>query len=67
MSLPPMATAVALSLFAGISTAIGGLISLVLKKTNVKLLSIMLGFSAGIMIYISFIEIFQEAQTILCA
>lgn len=56
-----------LALFAGITTGIGGLMVLILKKTNIKLLSVMLGFSAGIMIYISFIEIFQESQTTLCS
>ncbi len=58
--------AVGLSLFAGISTGVGGLLVLLFRKTNMKLLSVMLGFSAGIMIYISFIEIYQEAQTSLC-
>lgn len=62
-----MTYAVGLALLAGVSTGIGGLMVLFFKKTNVKLLSIMLGFSAGIMIYISFIEIYQEAQTNLCA
>lgn len=58
---------IGLSLFAGISTGIGGLMVLLFRKTNVRLLSVMLGFSAGIMIYISFIEIYQEAQTNLCS
>lgn len=50
---------------AGISTAIGGLI-VVLNKTNTKdFLSISLGFSAGVMIYISFVEILPNATEIL--
>ena len=61
-----MTYAVLLALFAGISTGIGGLFVIFFKETNVKLLSVMLGFSAGIMIYLSFIEIYQEAQTYLC-
>ncbi len=51
-----------LTLIAGLSTGIGGLIVLFMKNSNRKLLSISLGFSAGVMIYISFIEILQEAR-----
>lgn len=52
-----------LTLFAGLSTGIGSLIAFFAKKTNRKFLSISLGFSAGVMIYVSLIEIFQKAQT----
>ncbi len=58
--------ALGLAMFAGLSTGIGGLIVAILKKTNTKILSVMLGFSAGIMIYVSFIELYQEAQVNLC-
>lgn len=51
-----------LTLFAGLSTGIGSLIALLAKKTNTKFLAISLGFSAGVMIYVSMIEIFQKAQ-----
>lgn len=51
-----------LTLFAGLATGIGGALSLLTKKTNTKFLSVALGFSAGVMIYVSFIEIFTEAQ-----
>lgn len=51
-----------MTLFAGLSTGIGSLIALLAKKTNAKFLSISLGFSAGVMIYVSMIEIFSEAQ-----
>lgn len=54
-----------LTLVAGLSTGIGSLIALLSKKTNTKFLSIILGFSAGVMIYVSMVEIFQEANTIL--
>lgn len=54
--------ALLLTLFAGLSTGIGSLISVVYKTTNKKLLSIALGFSAGVMIYVSFVEILPEAQ-----
>lgn len=49
-----------LTLFAGLSTGIGSLIALVSKHTNTKLLSVALGFSAGVMIYVSFMEILPE-------
>ncbi|MGF7057971.1 zinc transporter ZupT [Brassicibacter mesophilus] len=51
-----------LTLFAGLSTGIGGLFVLLFRKTNAKLMSIALGFSAGVMIYVSFVEIFNEAR-----
>ena len=51
-----------LTLIAGLSTTIGSLIAFFAKKTNKKFLSISLGFSAGVMIYVSMIEIFRKAQ-----
>lgn len=55
----------ALTLFAGLSTGIGSLIAFFAKKTNKKFLSYSLGFSAGVMIYISFVELFAQSQSIL--
>ncbi len=57
--------AVLLTSFAGLSTGIGSLIALYAKRTNTKFLSISLGFSAGVMIYVSFVELFFEARKIL--
>lgn len=54
--------ALLLTLFAGLSTGIGSTIAFVAKRTNTKLLSLSLGFSAGVMIYISFVEIFPDAR-----
>ena len=56
-----------LTLFAGLSTGIGSALSLLTKKTNTKFLSIALGFSAGVMIYVSFVEIFTKAKNSLVA
>jgi zinc transporter, ZIP family len=50
-----------LTLFAGLSTGIGSALAFFAKKTNEKFLSIALGFSAGVMIYVSFVEIFPKA------
>ena len=51
-----------LTLFAGLSTGIGSAIAFFARKTNTKFLSIALGFSAGVMIYVSFVEILQKAN-----
>lgn len=52
-----------LTAVAGLSTGIGSLIALLAKKTNRNFLSISLGFSAGIMIYVSFMEMMPTALT----
>jgi len=54
--------AFSLTLFAGLSTGIGSAISLVAKRTNTAFLTVSLGFSAGVMIYVSFVEIFPKAK-----
>lgn len=54
--------ALLLTTFAGLSTGIGSAIAFVAKRTNTKLLTLSLGFSAGVMIYISFVEILPEAK-----
>jgi ZIP family zinc transporter len=51
-----------LTLFAGLSTGIGSALAFYTKQTNKKFLSGALGFSAGVMIYVSFIEIFPKAK-----
>ncbi len=54
-----------LTLFAGLSTGIGSALAFFTKRTNKVFLSVSLGFSAGVMIYVSFVEIFSEAKHIL--
>ena len=54
--------ALGLTVFAGLSTGIGSLIGFLSKKFNPKFLTAALGFSAGVMIYVSFIEIFAKAK-----
>jgi ZIP family zinc transporter len=56
-----------LTLFAGLCTGIGSALAFFAKKTNTKFLSISLGFSAGVMIYVSMIEIFYKAKDALIA
>jgi ZIP family zinc transporter len=50
-----------LTAIAGLSTGIGSLIALLAKKTNKGFLSVSLGFSAGIMIYVSFMEMMPQS------
>lgn len=56
-----------MTLIAGLSTGIGSAIAFFAKRTNTKFLSVSLGFSAGVMIYVSMVEIFAEANTTLIA
>lgn len=56
-----------LTLLAGLSTGIGSLIGLMSKKFNPRVLTVALGFSAGVMIYVSMVEIFVKANESLSA
>jgi ZIP family zinc transporter len=51
-----------LTLFAGLSTGIGSLIGFLSKEFNPRFLAASLGFSAGVMIYVSLVEIFVKAK-----
>lgn len=50
------------TLLAGLATGIGSVLAFFAKTTNTKFLSFALGFSAGVMIYVSMIDIFPKAQ-----
>ena len=56
-----------LTLLAGLATGIGSAIAFFAHRTNVRFLSFSLGLSAGVMIYVSFVELFAESQTLLTA
>jgi ZIP family zinc transporter len=64
MNLEPRAVMIAfgLTLFAGLATGIGSALAFFAKRTNTKVLAVALGFSAGVMLYVSFIEIFFKAK-----
>jgi ZIP family zinc transporter len=49
------------TLAAGLSTGIGAAMAFFTRTTSKSFLSIALGFSAGVMIYVSFVEIFPKA------
>ncbi len=51
-----------LTLFAGLATGFGSALAFMARRTNTKVLSTALGFSAGVMIYVSFMEIFPKAK-----
>ncbi len=67
MELSPVIYAFLLTLFAGLATGIGSALAFFTKRTNTKFLSLSLGFSAGVMIYVSFVEIFFKAKESLSA
>ena len=54
-----------LTLFAGLSTGIGSAMAFFTKTTNTRFLSTALGFSAGVMIYVSFTEILGKSLEML--
>ncbi len=54
--------ALGLTIFAGLATGVGSLMSFFSKKFSPKFLAVSLGFSAGVMIYVSLVEIFAKAK-----
>ena len=51
-----------LTVFAGLSTGVGSVMALMSRKFNPKFLAASLGFSAGVMIYVSLVEIVAKAK-----
>ncbi len=62
LSLETFLFAFALTLFAGLSTSIGAVLAFFSKSKNYTILSIGMGFSAGVMIYVSFMEILNKSK-----
>src|SRR5512133_3211262 len=56
-----------LTLFAGLATGVGGMIAFFAKRTNTSFLAFSLGFSAGVMIYISLTELLTASNIALTA
>ena len=52
------------TLIAGLATGLGSLVVFFMKDFNKKVFSFMLGLSAGVMIYISFVEMLRESEEI---
>ena len=51
-----------LTLMAGLATGIGSTFAFLGKRADTAFLSFSLGFSAGVMLYVSFVEIFAKAR-----
>ena len=51
-----------LTLIAGLATGIGSLIALLAKRSNTNFMCISLGFSAGVMLYVSFMDLLPMAN-----
>jgi zinc transporter, ZIP family len=62
LSFDNIVPALLLTLFAGLSTGIGAIIAFFSKNKSHTFLSIGLGFSAGVMIYVSFVEILAKSK-----
>ena len=62
MDLQNIVFAIGLTVLAGLSTGIGSMMAFFSKKFNPKFLAASLGFSAGVMIYVSLVEIFFKAK-----
>ena len=54
-----------MTFLAGFATVIGGFVTFFVNKGNLKVLSLGLGFSAGVMIFVSFTEILSTAENLL--
>ncbi|MBS3802202.1 MAG: zinc transporter ZupT [Candidatus Thermoplasmatota archaeon] len=61
LSLDVVQTALLLTIFAGLSTGIGSAIAFFIRHPKTVYLSLALGFSAGVMIYVSFGELLPNA------
>lgn len=58
----PLAIAFLLTLLAGLSTGFGAILAFFAKRTNFRFLSVCTGLSAGVMLYVSFVELLPEAS-----
>ena len=58
-------TAFMLTLLAGLGTVVGSCIAFMAKRTDHRFLSVTTGFSAGVMLYVSFVEIFPKGEAAL--
>lgn len=63
--IPNYKLALLMSLLAGLATVIGGFFTFFIKRNNIRGLSVGLGFSAGVMIFLSFAEIIKTSNDLL--
>jgi len=57
--------ALALTFLAGLATGIGSLVAYFIPKPDMRYLSLSLGFAAGVMIYVGFVDLFCSARSVL--
>lgn len=57
--------AIGLTTLAGMATAVGSVIAFAANRTNYRFLSVSTGFSAGVMLYLAFVEIFFKGSAVL--
>ena len=62
MSLENVLFAFGLTLLAGLATGVGSALAFFAKRLDRRFLAASLGFSAGVMIYVSFVEMFAKAK-----
>ena len=62
MDISQILIAIGLTLVAGLSTGIGGFISFFTKAGDSRVLAAALGLSAGVMVYVSFMELLPQAM-----
>lgn len=60
-------TALGITLLAGLATGIGSALAYFARRTNLAFLAVALGFSAGVMVYVSFTEILRKSEVALAA
>src|SRR5574344_1495276 len=54
-----------ITFLAGMTTVLGGCLTFIIKKNNLKALSVGLGLSAGVMIYLGLTEVLDDANDLL--
>jgi len=57
--------ALALTLFAGLATGIGSIVAYFIPRPDMRALSLSLGFAAGVMIYVGFVDLFCSAKLVI--
>ena len=62
---PSVLTALGLTVFAGLATGVGSALVYFARRPDTRLLSVALGFSAGVMIFVSFVELLHQGTVAL--
>ena len=67
MELTPAACAFLLTALAGLCTGVGSVLAFFTHRTNRSFLAVSMGFSAGVMLYVSMVEILPKGRIALAA